>query len=256
MEVSLDARRKRLELIVAGLETRGLKIHRGTGRADVPPVIRLPSSFRNLATALGIGGIPRGLACEFIGPLSSGKATLAAFILAEAQRTGGMGIYVNLSGRLDPDYLQRCGVDLKQLVIVRPSCASEAVQITADLVRSGIADMVVVDSTNQLSDGSLSASALARALERLVCLLSRSPTALIFLTTLSGPRRRAASDRPPASAVSQWAGLRLLILREQWLREEDDVVGYRAGVAVVKSKGAAPQARSVPIELRFGGIGL
>ncbi len=49
----------------------------------------------SLDLALGIGGVPRGRVIEIYGPESSGKTTLALHVLAEAQKKGGVGAFVD-----------------------------------------------------------------------------------------------------------------------------------------------------------------
>ena len=52
--------------------------------------------------ALGIGGFPRGRISEIFGPESSGKTTVALQVVAEAQKQGGMGAYIDVEHALDP----------------------------------------------------------------------------------------------------------------------------------------------------------
>ena len=57
-----------------------------------------------LDLALGIGGVPRGRIVEIYGPESSGKTTVALHIMAEVQKGGGTGAFIDAEHALDPIY--------------------------------------------------------------------------------------------------------------------------------------------------------
>ena len=70
-----------------------------------------------LDLALGIGGVPRGRIIEIYGNEMSGKTTLALHILAEAQKKGGIGAFIDAEHAMDPDYAKRIGVNTDDLLI-------------------------------------------------------------------------------------------------------------------------------------------
>src|SRR6476660_1635847 len=110
----------------------------------------IPTGAIALDLALGIGGIPRGRIIEIYGPESSGKTTLAQHIIAEAQKTGGMAAYIDAEHAMDPQYAEKCGVNLDDLLISQPDTGEHALEITETLVRSGALDVVVIDSVAAL----------------------------------------------------------------------------------------------------------
>jgi len=57
--------------------------------------------------ALGVGGLPRGRIAEIYGPESSGKTTLALHVIAQAQKAGGLGAFIDAEHALDPHYASR-----------------------------------------------------------------------------------------------------------------------------------------------------
>ena len=67
--------------------------------------------------ALGVGGVPRGRVIEIYGPEASGKTSLALHIIAEAQKGGGVGAFIDAEHALDPDYARRIGVKIEDLLI-------------------------------------------------------------------------------------------------------------------------------------------
>jgi len=75
----------------------------------------IPTGFPALDTALGIGGIPRGRVIDIYGPESSGKSTLCLHIIAEAQRLGGVCLFIDTEHALDRLHARHCGVKLDDL---------------------------------------------------------------------------------------------------------------------------------------------
>ena len=70
-----------------------------------------------LDIALGVGGLPRGRVVEIYGPESSGKTTLTLQVIAEMQKMGGVAAFIDAEHALDPQYAQKLGVDVSELLI-------------------------------------------------------------------------------------------------------------------------------------------
>ena len=93
----------------------------------------IPTGSLALDIALGIGGIPKGRIIEIYGPESSGKTTLALHMLAEAQKIGGTGAFVDAEHALDAGYAKNLGVDVENLIISQPDTGEQALEITEAL---------------------------------------------------------------------------------------------------------------------------
>jgi recombination protein RecA len=111
----------------------------------------IPTGSISLDLALGVEGIPRGRIIEIFGGEATGKTTLALHILAEAQKRNGVAAFVDAEHALDPDYAQRIGVNIDELLISQPDSGEQALQIVESLVRSGEVDAIVVDSVAALA---------------------------------------------------------------------------------------------------------
>src|SRR5258708_27408929 len=103
-----------------------------------------------LDIALGIGGLPRGRVVEIYGPESSGKTTLTLQVIAEMQKLGGTAAFIDAEHALDPQYAQKLGVNVGDLLISQPDTGEQALEIADMLVRSGSVDMIVIDSVAAL----------------------------------------------------------------------------------------------------------
>src|SRR3990172_8440532 len=96
--------------------------------------------------ALGVGGLPRGRIVEIFGPEASGKTTLTLSVIAQAQKNGGQAALIDAEHALDPQWAQKVGVNLDDLLISQPDTGEQALEITETLIRSGAIDVIVVDS--------------------------------------------------------------------------------------------------------------
>ena len=104
----------------------------------------------SLDMALGVGGLPRGRITEIYGPESGGKTTLALHVVAEAQRAGGLALYVDAEHAMDTEYARTLGVDVDKLYLAQPSNGEEALEIADAMIKSGALDIVVIDSVAAL----------------------------------------------------------------------------------------------------------
>jgi len=112
-------REKAIDLAVSQIERQFgkgaiMKLGEGGVVKDVPIV---STGSLGLDIALGIGGVPRGRVIEIYGPEASGKTTLALQIVAEAQKQGGMGAYIDAEHALDLGYAKKLGVKTDDLLV-------------------------------------------------------------------------------------------------------------------------------------------
>ena len=248
------AKQRKLEMTVRAIQMRwgARALHKLGTSATTVKVPHIPSGFPALDQALGIGGIPRGRVTEILGPLTSGKTTIALKIIAHAQGLKDKAAYIDLSQTLDPDYAFRCGVDLRRLLIVQPNSAREALAIANSLVSSKGLGVIVFDSVASMLGETPSPQLMSEALRQLTGSLADSACALIFLTSLCFGGPSSKHNYPSGFALSHYASLRLLVERERWLKRYGDIRGYRAEVEVIKNK-LAPSGKRVNVSITFNG---
>ena len=149
--MSKNGQAKALETTLANLKKRfGDGAIMKLGDAQHLQVESIPTGSLAIDIALGVGGVPRGRIIEIYGPESSGKTTLCQHIIAEAQNRGGLAAFIDVEHALDPTYAAKCGVDIDELYVSQPDTGEQALEITEALVRSGVMDVVVVDSVAAL----------------------------------------------------------------------------------------------------------
>src|SRR3989441_1223751 len=156
----------------------------------------IPTGALALDVALGIGGIPRGRIVEVYGPEGSGKTTVCLHIIAEAQKKGGIAIFIDAEHALDPTYARTLGVNIDELLVSQPDNGEQALEIADLMVRSGAVDLVVIDSVAALvpraeiegemgdSHVGLQARLMSQALRKLTGSISKSKTCVIFINQI------------------------------------------------------------------------
>jgi len=215
----------------------------------------IPSGSLTLDAALGVGGIPRGRVIEIYGPESSGKTTLALHIIANAQKTGGLVAFIDAEHALDPEYAEKLGVNLEELLISQPDFGEQALEIAETLIRSGSVDAIVIDSVAALvprtelegdmgdAQMGLQARLMSQALRKVAGIVAKSNTCLIFINQIRekiGVMFGNPETTTGGRALKFYASVRIDIRRTSSIKQGDKVVGNRTKAKVAKNKVAAP----------------
>jgi len=209
----------------------------------------------SLDLALGVGGVPRGRVIEIYGPEGGGKTTLALHILAEAQKQGGVGAFIDAEHALDPDWAKKIGVNVDDLLISQPDSGEQALQIVETLVRSGEVDVIIVDSVAALVPQAeiagemgefqigLQARLMSQCLRKLSGIISKTKTVVIFLNQTRmkiGVMWGNPETTPGGLALKFYASVRVDLRRIAQIKHGEEIIGSRIKAKIVKNKVAAP----------------
>lgn len=218
------------------------------------------------------GGIPVGRITEIMGLEASGKSLLAAHLLAETQKKGGVAVYIDTESAVSQEFLQAIGVDINKLVYVQLQLIEDVfttIENIIERIRTSSKDKlvtIVVDSVAAAStkveveadydkDGwaTTKAIVMSKAMRKINDKIARQRIAMVFTNQLREKLGVSFGDAHTTSggkALGFHASVRLRLKAVGQIKKGEEVMGVKCRALVVKNR-MGPPLRQAEYDMFF-----
>ena len=252
------------------------------GDDDAPTIIKewvgTGSTMLDLAISnRKYGGFPVGRVSEITGLEQSGKSLLAAHVLLNTQKKGGLAVYIDTENAISTEFLSAIGLNLKEMLYIPLETVEdifETVEVIIDKVRSSDKNRlvtIVVDSIAGAStktemaadfdkDGYATAKALimSKAMRKITNLIGRERICLLFTNQLrqklNAPAFSDPWTTPGGKSIPFHASVRIRLSSIGAIKSKvngrDEIIGSRVKAKLVKNR-CGPPLRECEYEVYF-----
>jgi recombination protein RecA len=240
--------------------------------ADYGDISTFSSGSMQLDLALKVGGLPEGRVIEVFGKESSMKTSFCLQAIAGKQQarlaagiTNKRDLVLDLEHSLTRGFMEGFGIDMDQIVWLRPGSAEEALQVSIDFVKSGAIDCVLIDSVDAMQNekqqrrkvGETDVGGISKdmsfALRQISKLAPQFGTTYFFINQIKmnpGVMFGSPETTPGGSALAFYATLRLKCMSRTACPDIPNATTFR--VKIIKTKMGGDFTDQIEIPFVFG----
>lgn len=201
-------------------------------------------------------GYPFNRITEIFGQPSTGKTTLALLAIKEIQKISKKKIiFFDIERTLNLDYVDKLGINLKQLIVLRPKNAEETFDLMISFLETKEVSLIILDSVAALLPQSeeehnmesqtigLQARIMSKALRKINHLLTEVEANIIFTNQIREKIKTFFGNPEITSggnALKFYASLRIELRWKEKIIENKKEVGNVIKVKIVKNKLGIP----------------
>jgi recombination protein RecA len=222
------------------------------------------------------GGLPVGRITEITGLEASGKSLLAAHVLANTQKKGGLAVYIDTENAISREFLQAIGVNLKDMLYVpldtiedifdaidsiiesvRKTDKNKIVTIVVDSVAGASTKIEMAADYDKDGYATSKALILSKAMRKITNFIGRERICMIFTNQLRTRMGVSFGDQWTTSggkaiAFHSSVRLRLKSVGQIKVTKEgrDEILGIKTRAQVIKNR-MGPPLRMVDYDIYF-----
>jgi recombination protein RecA len=222
-----------------------------------------------------LGGIACGRITELTGLEGSGKSLLAAHMMVNVQKEGGVAVLLDTESAVNEEFFEAVGLDMNRMVYAQPATVEDIFTMIETIItrvrekdKNNKKVIIVVDSVaaaptqSELEgtyekDGYATGKAiiLSKAMRKVTNLIAKQKIALVFTNQLRQKMNAPAFSDPwttsGGKAIAFHASIRIrLALTGKIQNKEKEVIGVQVKATVVKNR-VGPPWRSVQFSIYF-----
>lgn len=261
---------------------KGMKVAYFLDGADETPTdltewISTGSSLLDLAISnRANGGLPVGRITEITGMEASGKSLIAAHLLANTQKQGGLAVYIDTENAMNEEFLTAIGMDISKMLYIQLEAVEDIFEVIENIILKvkesdknrlvSIAVDSVAAATTKIEQAqdyekegwaTSKAIVLSKGMRKITQLIGRERVCLIFTNQLREKLGVMFGDKYTTSggkAIQFHASCRLRLKAAGQIKAKvngkEQVIGIKTKAKVVKNR-MGPPLREAEFNIYF-----